>query len=142
MYSRYFEFSKGKLTKSFSNLKAGTHIIDIHFFNEKYHFAKNFIITIKPAEKVKLTLKKVNVKRSAKKLTLSATLKIDGKKVKGKVLKFKFKGKTYKAKTNKKGVAKVTIKKNVLKKLKRGKKITYKVTFVKKTVKKTVKVKK
>lgn len=140
-FYKYFKFSKGKLTKSFSKLKAGTHVIGIHFFNEKYHFAKNFIITIKPAKKVKLTLKKVNVKRSAKKLTLSATLKIDGKKVKGKVLKFKFKGKTYKAKTNKKGVAKVTIKKNVLKKLKRGKKITYKVTFVKKTVKKTVKVK-
>ena len=140
-YSRCFEFSKGKLTKSFSNLKAGTHIIGIHFENGKYRFTKNFIITIKPAKKVKLTLKKANVKRSAKKLTLSATLKIDGKKVKGKVLKFKFKGKTYKAKTNKKGVAKVTIKKSVLKKLKRGKKITYKVTFVKNTVKKTVKVK-
>ena len=141
-FYKYFKFSKGKLTKSFSKLKAGTHVIGIHFENGKYHFTKNFIITIKPAKKVKLTLKKVNVKRSAKKLTLSATLKIDGKKVKGKVLKFKFKGKTYKAKTNKKGVAKVTIKKNVLKKLKRGKKITYKVTFVKKTVKKTVKVKK
>ena len=140
-FYKYFKFSKGKLTKSFSKLKAGTHVIGIHFENGKYRFTKNFIITIKPAKKVKLTLKKANVKRSVKKLTLSATLKIDGKKVKGKVLKFKFKGKTYKAKTNKKGVAKVTIKKNVLKKLKRGKKITYTVTFVKKTVKKTVKVK-
>ena len=140
-FYKYFKFSKGKLTKSFSKLKAGTHVIGIHFENGKYRFTKNFIITIKPAKKVKLTLKKANVKMSAKKLTLSATLKIDGKKVKGKVLKFKFKGKTYKAKTNKKGVAKVTIKKNVLKKLKRGKKITYKVTVVKKTVKKTVKVK-
>ena len=140
-FYKHFKFSKGKLTKRFSHLKAGTHVIGIHFGDGKYCFAKNFIITIKPAKKVKLTLKKANVKRSAKKLTLSATLNIDGKKVKGKVLKFKFNGKTYKAKTDKKGVAKITIKKNVLKKLKRGKKITYKVTFVKNTVKKTVKVK-
>ena len=60
-----------------------------------------------------------NVKKSAKKLVLSATLKkVKGKYLKGKVIKFKFNGKTYKAKTNKKGVAKVTIKKNVINKLK------------------------
>lgn len=90
----------------------------------------------------KLTLKNVKVKKSAKRLTISATLKKGGKALKGKKLNFKFNGKTFKAKTNKKGVAKVTIKNTVLKKLKVGKKITYQVSYGKITVKKTVKVKK
>jgi hypothetical protein len=99
--------------------------------------------TSAPAKQtVKLTLKTVTVKKSAKKLVLQATLKINGKSVKGKVVKFKFNGKTYKAKTNKKGVAKVTIKKAVLKKLKVGKKVTYQASSSGKTIKKTVKVKK
>ncbi len=90
-----------------------------------------------------LSLKKVTVKRSAKKLVIKATLKkVDGKYLKGKKVIFKFKGKKYTAKTNKKGVAKVTIKKNVLKKLKKGKKVTYQATYLKDTVKRTVKVKK
>ena len=89
-----------------------------------------------------LKTKKVTVKKTAKKFTIQATLKINGKLVKGKVIKFKFKGKTYKAKTNKKGVAKVTIKKKVIKKLKKGKKYTVKVTYLKDTIKTTVKVKK
>ena len=85
-----------------------------------------------------LTLKKVTVKKSAKKLVLTAKL---SKKIKGEKITFKFNGKKYVTKTDKKGVAKVTIKKSVLKKLKIGKKITYKATHVKNTVKQTVKVK-
>ena len=88
-----------------------------------------------------LKAKKVTVKKTAKKFTLKATLKINGKKVKGKKITFKFNGKTYKAKTNKKGIAKVTIKKNVIKKLKKGKKYTVKVTYKKDTIKTTFKVK-
>ena len=42
---------------------------------------------------------------------------------------FKFNGKTYKVKTNKKGVAKVIIKKSILKKLKVGKKVKYQVSY-------------
>ena len=72
------------------------------------------------AKKVKLSLKKVAVKKNAKKLVLKATLKINGKAVKGKKVTFTFNGKKYTAKTNKKGVAKVTVKKSVLKKLKKG----------------------
>ena len=92
-------------------------------------------------DKIKLTLKKVKVKRSAKKLVLQATLKINGKAAKSKVIKFKFNKKTYKAKTNKKGVAKVTIKKKILKKLKVGKKVKIQATYGKTTKKLTVKVK-
>ena len=96
----------------------------------------------KPVTKITLTLKKVTVKRSAKKLTIQATLKVNGKSVKNKVIKFKFNKKTYKAKTNAKSVAKITVKKSVLKKLKKGKKVTYTATYGKITKKITVKVKK
>lgn len=96
----------------------------------------------KPVTKTTLTLKKVTVKRSAKKLTIQATLKVNGKAVKNKVIKFKFNKKTYNAKTNAKGVAKIKIPKKVLKKLKKGKKVTYTATFGKITKKVTVKVKK
>ena len=70
---------------------------------------------------------------------MTATLK-NKKAIKNKLVTFKFNGKTYKAKTNSKGIAKVTIKKSVLNKLKVGKKITYQATYLKDTVKKTVKV--
>ena len=90
-----------------------------------------------------VTVKTVTVKKSAKKLVLSATLaKVNKKYLKGKTITFKFNGKKYTAKTNNKGVAKVTIKSSVLKKLKVGKKVTYQATYLKDTVKKTVKVKK
>lgn len=89
-----------------------------------------------------VTLKKVTVKKSAKKLTLQATLgKVNGKYLKYKKITFKFNGKKYTAKTNKKGVAKVTIKSAVLKKLKVNKKVTYQATYLKDTVKKSAKVK-
>lgn len=90
-----------------------------------------------------VTLKTVTVKKSAKKLVLQANLgKVNGKYLNKKTVTFKFNGKIYKAKTTSKGVAKVTIKSSVLKKLKVGKKITYQATYGKDTVKKTVKVKK
>ena len=100
-------------------------------------------VTPPKADKITLTLKKVKVKKSAKKLVLQATLKINGKKAKkGTKVIFKFNGKKYSAKINAKGVAKVTIKKKVLKKLKAGKKVKYQVSYGKIVKKLTVKVKK
>ena len=96
----------------------------------------------KPVAKTTLTLKTVKVKKTAKKLVLQATLKQGKTLLKNKKIKFKFNGKTYNAKTNKKGVAQITIKKSVLKKLKVGKKVKYQASIGKITVKKTVKVKK
>ncbi|WP_458405545.1 Ig-like domain repeat protein [Methanobrevibacter sp.] len=75
-------------------------------------------------------VKKTTKVKKGKKFALKAKLVwSNGKGIKGKVIKFKFKGKTYKAKTNKKGIAKVTIKKKVAKKLKKGKKYKVKVTY-------------
>jgi hypothetical protein len=99
--------------------------------------------TYKNSVAVKQVLKasKVTVKKTAKKFTLKATLKINGKLVKGKKITFKFNGKTYKVKTNAKGIAQKTLNKNVIKKLKKGKTYTVKVTYLKDTIKTTVKVK-
>ena len=92
-----------------------------------------------------VTLKTVALKKSAKKLTLQATLaKVNGKYLKKKTITFKINGKKVAtAKTNSKGVAKITIKNpSVVKKLKVGKKVTYQATYLKDTVKKTAKIKK
>ena len=111
-------------------------------YNVKISY-KNLAITKKITVKQVLKLKAVKVKKSAKKLVLTATLKKGKKAIRGKWITFKFKGKTYKkVKTNKKGIAKLTIKKSVLKKLKVGKKVTYQATYLKDTVKRTAKVKK
>ena len=86
---------------------------------------------------VKQVLKAKNKKYKRYKLKkYSATLKVNGKAVKGKVIKFKFNGKTYKAKTNAKGVAKITIKKF----WKVGK-FNIKITYLKTSITKKITVK-
>ena len=66
----------------------------------------------------------------------TATLKINGKAVKGKKITFKIKGKTYKAKTNKKGVASIKIKG-----LTKVGSYKIKITYLKSTIQKTIKIK-
>lgn len=131
---------------------AGEHFIKVCYEDEgegnDIFYSNTFKVTVKeksapqPKPVISLTLKKVKVKRSAKKLVLTATLKINKKAVKGAKLTFKFNGKKFTGKTNKKGVAKVTVKKKFLKKLKKGKKVKYQVSYKGVTKKYTVKVKK
>ena len=130
----------GKLKYTISKLTVGKHKIRITHFGD-YVYLNTYWVSVTKKDKVSLSLKKVNVKRSAKKLVLKATLKYDHKFKKGLKVTFKFKNKKLTAKTNSKGIAKVTIPKKILKKLKVGKKVTYKVAYGGKTVKKTVKVK-
>ena len=87
-------------------------------------------------------LKSFKVKKSARKLVLKATLKQAKTPIKYKKVTFTFDGKKYTAKTNKKGIAKITVKKSLLKHLKTGKKVTCKAAYLKDTVSKTVRVKK
>ena len=68
--------------------------------------------------------------------------KIDGKFYKNQKITFKFNNKTYIVKTDSKGVAKVTIKQSVLKKLAVGQKVTLEATYKKDTISKILKVKK
>ena len=105
---------------------------------------KGYKVTNKIVVKQTLKLVKKTVKaKKGKKLVLKAKLKwSSGKPIKGKVIKFKFRGKTYKVKTTSKGIAKVTIKKKVTKKLKKGKKYKFTASYLKNTVKGKVKVKK
>lgn len=134
-----------------SNLAVGQYVIDVLHADENginYHQVYLVTVKAKPApapapakEVVSLALKKVkSIKKSAKKLVLQATLKVNGKAKSGVKVTFKLNKKTFTAKTNKKGVAKVTIKKKVLKKLK-GKKATIQASYGSTVKKMTVKVK-
>ena len=137
-------FTINKKTKTVKTDKNGI-AIKITDVPKKYTIITKYMgKTYKNSVTVKHVLKtsKVTVKKTAKKFTLKATLKINGKLVKGKIIKFKFNGKTYKAKTNKKGIAQKILTKNVINKLKKGKTYTVKVTYLKDTIKTTVKVKK
>ena len=90
-----------------------------------------------------LVAKNLKVKKSAKTLKIKVSLKkVNKKYLKAKKITLKFNGKTYNAKTSKNGVVTFSIKKNVLKKLKVGKKYTYKVSYLKDSVSKKITVEK
>ncbi len=91
-------------------------------------------------KQVLTTTKTVSVKKSAKQLILKATLKNGKKPLKEKTITFKINGKTYKTKTDKNGIAKITIKKSVIKKLKIANYII-KITYEKNSIKGILKVK-
>ena len=137
-------FTINKKTKTVTTNKNGIAKIKITDVPKKYTIMTKYKgKTYKNTVTVKQVLKasKVTVKKTAKKFTLKAILKINGKLVKGKVIKFKFNGKTYNAKTNAKGIAQKTLTKKVINKLKKGKTYTVGVTYAKDTIKTTVKVK-
>ena len=140
-YYKDVRFNFGSMKEVISGLSAGKHRITISYseYDGELFYSQTYEVFVN--HNIKLKLPKVTVKKSAKKLVIKATLKIDGKAAKNKKVTFKFNNKKYIAKTNKKGVAKITIKKSVLKKLK-GKKVKYQVTYDKKTVSQTVKIKK
>ena len=103
----------------------------------------NLTITKKVTVKSIISAKNINAKKSAKILKIKVTLKkVNGKYLKNKKVTLKFNKKTFKVKTNKKGIATFTIKNSVYKKLKVGKKYTYKVTYLKNSVNKKITIKK
>lgn len=144
--NKYVKFYiNGKYVKKVKTNKYGYATLKIGKAPGKYDISAKYgkvEITRKLTVKHALTLKTATVKKSAKSLILKATLKVGKKALKYKKVTFKFNGKTYKAKTNKYGVAKVTIKKTVLKKLKVGKTVKYQANYLKDTVKKSATVKK
>lgn len=144
--SRYVKFYiNGKYVKNVKTDKKGYATLKIGKAPGSYKItAKYGKVEITRALKVKhsVTLKTATVKKSAKKLVLKATVKTGKKALKYKKVTFKFNGKKYTARTNKYGVAKVTIKKAALKKLKVGKYVRYQATYLKDTVGKSAKVKK
>ena len=139
-----FQVGKNKAVAKKTNAK-GIASLPMNYKPAKYTVVVKYAkqtLKVKVTVKKVLALKSVAVKKSAKKLVLTATLKKGKSPIKGKIVAFKFSGKTYNVKTNANGIAKVTIKSSVLKKLKVGKKITYQATYLKDTIKKTTKVKK
>ena len=139
-----FQVGKNKAVAKKTNAK-GIASLPMNYKPAKYTVVVKYAkqtLKVKVTVKKVLALKSVAVKKSAKKLVLTATLKKGKSPIKGKIVAFKFSGKTCNVKTNANGIAKVTIKSSVLKKLKVGKKITYQATYLKDTVKKTAKIQK
>ncbi|WP_406537217.1 Ig-like domain repeat protein [Methanobrevibacter sp.] len=145
-------YINGKKVKTVKTTKNGvaTFTVPSKYVPKKYTIkavALGKTASKKVTVKKVLTLSTVKVKKSAKKIVLTATLKKgNGLAVKGKTITFTFTGKKVKivkkVKTNAKGVAKLTIKKSTLNKLKVKDKVTYQATYYKTTVKKTAVVKK
>ena len=137
--------------KAFKKLKTNKNGIVTFVVNQKPGTYKLKITslrkTVQRTVKVKhvVTLKSTTLKKSARKLTLQATLaKVKGKYLIKKTITFRINGKKVAtAKTNKRGIAKITIRNPTwLKKLKVGKKVTYQATYLKDTVKRTTKMRK
>ena len=74
---------------------------------------KNYTVTNKVTVKTTIITKNISKKKSKKAKFSAKLLNNKGKILKNKKIKFKFRGKTYKVKTNSKGIAKLTIGKNI-----------------------------
>ena len=137
-YAGELKLMSGYASEVFYGLKVGKHTVRVSFASENY-FSKTFDVVVKKSN-MSLTLEKVNVKKSASKLKITANLKINGKAAKYKEVTFKFNKKTFKVKTNKKGIATVSIAKKHFKNLNIGKKVSYLVSYDKVITLKTAKV--
>ena len=138
------KFTINKKTTTVTTDKNGIAKIKITDGPGKYYITTSYKgKSVKNTVNVKhvITATATTVKKTAKSFTLKAKLKINGKLIKGKWITFKFNGKTYKAKTDKNGIAKVTVNKNVINKLKKGKTYSVVVTYSKDKIKSNVKVK-
>ena len=136
-------YAGSKATENIAGLTLGTHQISVKYERGNYYYSNTFNVSVvKKPDKITLNLNSVKIKKSAKKLVLKATLKINSKAKKGLKVTFQFNGKKFVTKTDSKGVAKATVNKKFYKKLKVGKKVKYQVTYSTNTVKKTAKVKK
>lgn len=127
--------TKGYITiKLDKNLAPATHTIKIQY--------KGYAVENRIAVKHSLQSKKlVTAKKSAQKVILTAALKSANKNlIKNKIIKFKIDGKTYTAKTDSKGTAKLILKKNVIKNLKKGKH-SVKITYLKDSITASLKIK-
>ena len=113
-------------------LTPGTHKMTIKYGAS----SQTYKITVKHVINAKKT---TTVKRTSK-LVYKVTLK-NKKVIKNKKVTLKLNGKKYTAKTNSKGIAKFTIKKSVISKLKVGKKYTISITYLKDTLKRSLKIK-
>ena len=131
-YSSIVNVKNNIATFKIPALKPGTYAIEA---TGKSLYAKTDLVV-----KHVLSLAKVKVKHSARKLTLTATLKTGKTPLKYKQVVFRFNNVKYTKKTNSKGIAKLTVKSTTLKKLKTGSRITYKASYGKDSVKRTVKV--
>lgn len=88
-----------------------------------------------------IVAKNINLKKNSKVINLKISLKkVNGKYLRGKIT-LKFNGKYYKTVVNKQGVAIFKINKNIIKKLKVGKKYFYKSVYLKDYVTKYIKLK-
>ena len=117
------------------NLNPATYNVTVEY--KTYKVSNKVVVK----QTLKLVKKTISIKRG-KTLVLKATLKwSNGKAIKGKKIIFNFKGKNYSAKTNSKGLAKVTIKGSVTKKIKKGKKYFYSAKYLTNRVKGTIKFK-
>ena len=134
-----------KLRTSVKTDKNGYATLTITNVPNKYTITANYKgQSVKNTVQVKQTLKtsKITVKKTAKSFNLKATLKTSkNKAIKNQKITFQFNGKAYSTKTNSKGVATVKVNKNVISKLKKGKKYTFTAKYVSNTVKNQVIVK-
>lgn len=116
-----------------NNLKPGSYKITAIY--NTYHK-----LTKKVNVKHLVSLKKVNVKKSARKLVLQANVKMGKTPLAKKIVIFKFNGKTFKRITNKNGIAKLTLSKAFFNKLKVGRWVSYQASYGKDLIRFNVKV--